>query len=69
MPPHLAGQIDPRSGAIPGTMGPGGAMRPDGDDHEHKRPDYLIEDLEVWGAGVYVAPPVLGEDPDVYQQR
>jgi hypothetical protein len=49
-------------------MAPGGAAQR-GDDQEHRRPDYLVEDPEVWGAGVYVAPPVIGEDPDVYQQR
>ena len=62
------GQADARSGAAPGAMAPGGAAQR-GDDQEHRRPDYLVEDPEVWGAGVYVAPPVIGEDPDVYQQR
>lgn len=67
--PRAVGQLDARSGAVPGTMGPGGAAQRGEDDREHSRPDYLVEDPEVWGAGVYVAPPVIGEDPDVYQQR
>jgi hypothetical protein len=49
-------------------MGPGAGRSGEGD-QEYLRPDYLVEDPEVWGAGVYVAPPVIGEDPDVYQQR
>jgi len=67
-PSRAVGQSDARSGAVP-AMGPAGAARGGGDDQEHRRPDYLVEDPQVWGAGVYVAPPVIGEDPDVYQQR
>lgn len=66
---RAAGPAGARGGAGSGMMGAGaGAGRREGD-REHKRPDYLVEDPEVWGAGVYVAPPVIGEDPDVYQQR
>ncbi|MDQ3989020.1 MAG: hypothetical protein M3291_07465 [Actinomycetota bacterium] len=65
---RLAGQSDARSGVVPAT-GPAGAARSGGDDQEHRRPDYLVGDPEVWGVGVYVAPPVIGEDPDVYQRR
>lgn len=67
--PRGVGQADARSGAVPATMGPGGVARSGEGDQEHRRPDYLVEDPEVWGVGVYVAPPVIGEDPDVYQQR
>jgi len=66
---RAAGPAGARGAVGAGMMGAGaGAGRREGD-REHKRPDYLVEDPEVWGEGVYVAPPVIGEDPDVYQQR
>lgn len=64
-----AGPAGARGGAGSGMMGAGAGAGRREDDREHKRPDYLVEDPEVWGVGVYVAPPVIGEDPDVYQQR
>ncbi|MGH3825846.1 MAG: hypothetical protein ACRDQX_01520 [Pseudonocardiaceae bacterium] len=35
-------------------------------DAEHRRPSYLIETEDIWGDGLRVAPPVIGEDPPPY---
>jgi PPE family len=48
------------SGAGAGPMG-GGAQGEE--DAEHKRPGYLVETEDVWGDGIRVAPPVIGERP------
>ncbi|MGH3829895.1 MAG: hypothetical protein ACRDRS_05495 [Pseudonocardiaceae bacterium] len=44
---------------IPGTS-------PGEKDAEHRRPSYLIETEDIWGDGLRVAPPVIGEDPPQY---
>lgn len=47
-------------GMMPGVGGAQGEK-----DHEHKRPDYLKEDDDLWGVGTTpVAPPVIGEGRD-----
>ncbi|WP_159447791.1 hypothetical protein [Streptoalloteichus hindustanus] len=33
------------------------------EDKEHQRPDYLLEDPDVYGDDRKVAPPVIGEFP------
>lgn len=48
----------------------GGAGRGRGEDSEHQRPGYLVETNPdaIVGEIAAVAPPVIGEDPDVYQR-
>lgn len=40
-----------------------------GEDKEHQRPHYLIEMNDIYGDDRKVAPPVIGEDPDVYRDK
>ncbi|WP_037315199.1 PPE domain-containing protein [Amycolatopsis orientalis] len=44
-------------------MGMAGPQQGNQGEDEHKAPDYLVEDSDVWGLGGYVTPPVIGEDP------
>jgi len=32
-------------------------------EEDHKAPNYLVEDSDVWGLSGHVTPPVIGEDP------
>ncbi len=32
-------------------------------EEDHKAPDYLVEDADIWGLSGQVTPPVIGEDP------
>ncbi|RSN35531.1 hypothetical protein DL990_04855 [Amycolatopsis sp. WAC 01416] len=32
-------------------------------EEDHKAPDYLVEDSDIWGLSGHVTPPVIGEDP------
>lgn len=63
--PGGAGGFGPggRGGApgMGGPMGAGGARANGEEDKEHKRPDYLIETDDIFGDGMLVAPPVIGE--------
>ncbi|WP_181773453.1 PPE domain-containing protein [Amycolatopsis pittospori] len=47
-------------GGMPMGMAPQQGKQDEGD---HKSPDYLVEDSDVWGLSGYVTPPVIGEDP------
>ncbi|GAA2791272.1 PPE domain-containing protein [Crossiella cryophila] len=50
------------AGGMGGPMG-GGARANGEEDKEHQRPDYLIETDDIFGDGMLVAPPVIGENP------
>ncbi|MGH3854858.1 MAG: hypothetical protein ACRDR6_15455 [Pseudonocardiaceae bacterium] len=56
----------PKRGGASSGLPPVPGTTPAEKDAEHRRPSYLIETEDIWGDGLRVAPPVIGEDPPKY---